>query len=360
MNAFATATLACTIACGVIGCAAPAPVAERPSLTVAPPQLPAAGHPHRPWAVGACKPGVVAPDLVACVDGVTITGRQLRATQRHMAAGTPVRATLQALVDAELLAAAAHAAGGWNHELAHLHAQAMVARLLRRSHEERFGPDQISLADLTYAFRQPAVHEKFSHVAAYGTTEAQCLCCQGDARECEAREDVRACIDKLEPQAERLAQRLAIDPPATGLEMTARLASWADAFPNCTGAHVDFYYDPSKPYERQKGYDLMVKPYALAVVALQPGTLAAVPIRTPFGWHVPRLDRLTPARRATLDDPAVRREIAENVVDGVRERDASLSAMALLHEAGVALYFDRLEPAAHLGAAQGSGEETLH
>ena len=356
MSAALSRVCAGALAYVVAGCAAPTPAAQRPTLSVAPPALPRAGHPARPWATHACTPGVASADTVACVDGVAIRADQLRTVHRHMPAGTPIRATLAALVDAEVLAAAAHRAGGWGAGLARLHAQTMVARLLRRSHEDRFGPEQIAREDLEFAYKQPVVREKFQHAASYSTTEAQCLCCHGDARECEARDDVRACVEKLQPQAERLAQRLALDPPATGPEMAGRVASWAGAFPNCTVAKVDFYYDPTKPYEQQKGYDLMAKSYSLGVIALAPGAIAPAPIRSPFGWHLPRLDEVTPARHATLDDPAVRREIAENVIDGVRERDAMRAALALLREAGVALYFDRLDPAAHLSAAQGAGD----
>ena len=104
-------------------------------------------------------------------------------------------------------------------------------------------------------------------------------------------------------------------------------------------------------------YDLMVREFALPVVEMQPGALAAAPIRTPFGWHVPRLDQIKPAESKTPADPAVRRDIAEHIVDAVRTREAERFVFGLFQRYGVKFFFEGSgAPATGVGPTQAPDE----
>ena len=114
---------------------------------------------------------------------------------------------------------------------------------------------------------------------------------------------------------------------------------------------MQFYYDKAKAHDQQRGYDVVVEPFAAAVTAMQPGQLHP-PIRSPFGWHIPYLARIEPARHQTWKDPEVRSEVARNIVAPVREREAERLGFELMKQAGVELFFDRLDPATAHGAAE--------
>jgi hypothetical protein len=336
-----------------VGCSTPPPPAPVPIATVRL-QLPAGPVPQRPWAVRAC-PAQPDPTVVACVGNVGIPAERLQFALSEAPTGTSPRAVLQSLVDAEVLAAAAFDAGHWSKTLHPVLSQALVARLLHREMSERFAAKDVQRADLELAFNDPSVRVKFQHAPAWSCTDVQLLCCTGDWRQCEGREDAVACIDMLAGQAKDLCAALKASPVASGPELEARVAVLQPRFPQVATAVVQFFYDPSKPYEQQKGYDLMVKPFALAVAQMQVGEMAKEPIRTPFGWHCPRLDRFKPAEKRTLDDAAVRAELADKIVDLVREREAMRLASGAMHKAGVEFFFERMEPAARKVEAEGEG-----
>lgn len=302
------------------------------------PRGPIAGH---PWATQPCPTAPLPAGVLACVDGVAITRERFDQAQREHPPGTAARATLQALIDEEVLAQAAAAGNLWTAWLAPLQRRAMVARLLQRTQEDALPPAKVSAVDVQTAYKNPNIRLRFDHAAGYFATDVQLLCCKGDWRQCEKREEVRACIDKTASQAHALHRLLAADPPRSSAELKSRVALLVPQFPLVAVQDVEFWYDKSKSYAQQKGYDLMVEQFAVPVVEMQPGELAQ-PIRTPFGWHLPRLTRIEPEMHKPWHDPAVRSDIAEHIVDAVREREVQRYAFGLLAKYKVQFFFDKL------------------
>ena len=303
------------------------------------PQGPISGH---PWATQACGPAAKPdPGILACVQGVAITRARFDAVRSAYPPATPPRDILQALIDEEVLAAAAAATGGWSAELTQLQRRASVAKLLENTQEKAISADTISATDIAQAYKDQRIRLHYDHNAAYFVTDVQLLCCKGDHRQCEKREEVRACIDRTEVQARALWQALRDDSPATPEELKAKVAALGDKFPLAAVADVEFWYDKAKTYEAQKGYDLMVKEFALPVVEMQPGDISQ-PIRSPFGWHIARLLRVEPAMHKTDKDPEVRRDIADHIVGPVREREAQHYAVQLFKKYEVQFFYDRL------------------
>jgi hypothetical protein len=219
--------------------------------------------------------------------------------------------------------------------------KAMVARLLVRTQEDALTPDKVADADIQTAFKNPQVRPHYDHAAAYFVTDVQLLCCKGDWRQCEKRDEVRSCIDKTQPQALALYKVLALDPPHSAAELKARVAALGGQFSLAAVQDVEFWYEKSKPYDQQKGYDLMVKEFAVPVVEMQPGDLGQ-PIRSPFGWHIPRLDHVDPAVHKPWNDPEVRQDIATHILDAVREREVQHYLVGLLRKFNVQYFYDRL------------------
>lgn len=300
------------------------------------------------WAAESCQPGHPKPDELACLadpsdprHGVAVTKARFHAVQPSYPRGTPAQAIVQALVDEELLARAARQKGHWSQELAPVQRKAMIAKLLVKTQEEALTPAKITDADIQTAYKNPQVRPHYDHAAAYFVTDVQMLCCKGDWRQCEKREEVRSCIDKTQPQAQALYKALAADPPHSAAELKARVAALGGQFSLAAVQDVEFWYEKSKPYDQQKGYDLMVKEFAVPVVEMQPGDLG-MPIRSPFGWHIPRLDHVDPAVHKPWNDPQVRQDIATHILDAVREREVQHYIVGLLRKNGVQFFYDRL------------------
>lgn len=303
--------------------------------------LPAGPIAQRPWARQACRPDRGSPGELACVNGVAVTVADYeRVRGDYPREATPAQ-VVEALVQAELLAGAAAAEGLWGPWLQPALRVALAQQWLRRSFEPAHTAEKIAPADIALAFRNPTIRVRYHRHTAYFVTDVQMLCCSGDWRQCNARKDVAECIERFAPAAARLHQLLSLDPPASGPELEARVAALREQFPDATTAVVQFYYDKSKSYDQQEGYDLMVEPFSLAVVELQPGQLSA-PIRSPFGWHIARLDRLEPALRGKPEDPTVRDDIARNILPLVRQRDLQKELFARMAELGVRIHYDRL------------------
>lgn len=313
--------------------------------------LPAGELAHAPWARERCQPGEKRPGLLACVHGVAITGAQVQVVRKSYPPETAITAIAQALIDEELLAQAAAAKGGWNSvDLNGIQRQTMAAVLLERE-MDKVQPATIAAADIQQALKNPVIAARYDHVDSYFTVDAQLLCCTGDFRQCAKREEVTACIDRHAATAQAVYAAVAAEKPQSKLHMWAIVRRLTQQYSDLAPAEVQFYYDKAKPHDQQRGYDVVVEPFAAAVTSMQPGELHP-PVRSPFGWHIPYLAQIEPARHQTWKDPAVREEVARNIVAPVREREAERLGFELMRQAGVELFFDRLDPVAAEGAAE--------
>lgn len=308
-------------------------------------QLPKLG--PKPWARTPCTPGAPAPTtgpqaVLACVGGVAVTRADFDRVRPLYAANVSNKAVVEALVRAEVLAAAALKQGLWSAWLVDPFKQALARRLIAREFEENYGPEQVKAKDIDRTWLRGAIRIRYAHEKAWWVTDAQLICCTGDWRKCEIDERAQACITRMQPEAYNLYGRLMMDPPQTQDHMCARVLAMKGDFPKVSCDHLNFFFDDSKTYEEQGDFDLMVKPYVLGVVQIPPGQIGK-PIRSPYGWHIVRLNKVDPKKDGKLSDPDVRADIAEGILTGVRERDVQLRAIGLLRSNHVAIFYDNLD-----------------
>ncbi len=298
--------------------------------------LPTGPVPGHPWAARACKPGVREADVLACVDGVAVTRAQFAAVQQDYPPDTPPRAIVQALVDEELLAHAAAKTlwGNWLQEPLH---RLMVGRLLQELMEKKFGPGQITPDDIKAAWSKKAVRHTYDHPGVYAVTDAQIICCTGDVRQCADAPDAIKCIQEMEPTARALTAYLAENPPRTVREMHGRVGA-DPRFAKAAVVDLTFFYEPDKPYAEQKGYVLMVEPFTAATMQLKPGEIVKEPVRSPFGWHVIRLESAVAPSHKGVDDPDVLADLKKNLVPALRDEQVEKLAGELGKASGVELY----------------------
>jgi len=229
----------------------------------------------------------------------------------------------------------------WSNWLIEPFKAAMVRAWLQRRFEVDHDVKEVAQKDVEHAFKSAGIRVRYRRQTSYFVTEAQLLCCSGDWRQCQANVDVQGCIDNNAKSARLIYERLLADPPQSGLEMSARVTSMSGRFPDVVVAEVFFYYDKTKPHDQQGKYDIMVEPYARAVVRLQQAQISE-PIRTSFGWHIARLNKIEPARLGKPTDPEVRDEIARNILPLLRRRDLLGEVVEKMRKSGVRIHFDRL------------------
>lgn len=304
-------------------------------------QLPAGAVVGKPWAQRDCA-HVAKAQLLACVDGVPVTREAFDRIRGSHGPHVSNRALIDSLVRAEVLAAEAARRGLWSDWLLDVLDQAVTQRLLQRDFEERYGARQVKASDIDRTWLRGAIRIRYAHEKAWWVTDAQLICCKGDWRKCAIDEKAQDCITKLQPAAYDLYSRLMMDPPGTADHMCARVLSMKGDFPSVSCDHLNFFYDDAKTYEQQGDFDLMVKPYVLGVVKIAPATIGQ-PIRTPYGWHVVRLNKVDARKAGKLSDEEVRSDIAQGILTGVRTRDVELRTIELLRANNVAIFYDNLD-----------------
>ncbi len=299
-------------------------------------KLPVGVVPGHPWATRACKPGQREADVLACVDGVAIPRSRFDAVQPTYPAGTPPRAIVQALVDEEILAHAAAKTlwGDWLQEPLH---RLLVGRLLQDQMEAKLGPDQISPDDVKAAWAVKQVRHSYDRPEIYTVTDAQLICCTGDFRQCSEAESAVKCVNEMEPTARALAAYLNENPPQTVQEMHGRVGA-DPRFAKAAVVEVSFFWEPTKSYAEQKGYTLMVESFTQATLKLKPGEITREPVRSPFGWHVIRLDTYVPASHKGLEDPAILADLKKNLVPALRDQKVQKLISDLAKASDVQVY----------------------
>ena len=306
-----------------------------------------------PWSTQACTPGKLAADVVACVGGAAIPVARVNAIRATYPPETPVRAIVQALVDEELLAQAARKTL-WGDWLEPVLRRQMVAHLLEVQFEREFTLAQISDSDLEKAWAVKQVRHTYDHPGVYTVTDAQIICCKGADQACKDSEEARACIDEEAPTAKLLAEFLQANKPRSGMEMAGRVGT-DRRFAKVAVIPYTFFYDPTKSFKEQGKYMMPVEPFSLTAMKMQPGDLVTEPVRTPFGWHVFRMEKRVEPEHGQLTDPKVREALRKDLLDPMRDDKVDLLVEGLARATGVELHTAVFDPPGSADNSESAG-----
>lgn len=284
---------------------------EAPPPLPAPPEAPRVEAPTAPPAVEeAGEPG---PTAIGEVVGMAITEADVREALRRAPPGTDVR-------QGALLAAGRRVAAG----------EATRADVKRQDgeatddHVDRFLAATFSPTTSCHEIDDAAIAEtwrrqrrRFVHPDVFKVVDVQLVCCPKDRAPCRD-EAAAACFERGAGAIEQA--RRAVATATTAEELRGAAESAAASVPGL-GAHAyTFAYDYTKPHGEQGGTWVVMDPAIVEVVRdAKAGTLTE-PVRSAYGYHILWIEEHRPKADRGLDDPGARKEIFDELCEGILKR----------------------------------------
>jgi len=264
--------------------------------------------------------------VVARVGGAPITRAMVLDVQKA-SPGLTARSAFERLVDLEVLAQRAVDLG--------LHTSARAQRVRQESLAQRFlsggfepevTPESLPVERAKELYYMPNVRKLYDHADAWRMAHVFFTCCDPKSESCDRPEIVQCFAESGEniqtvySELKTMAAGTEGKPDALLEVMEAYRSDNESRFLRHPFAFRTraFYYDPKRPHEDQKGYDIIAEAVARTVIE---GELAVLqePVQSPFGWHViVQLDHDAEDRRSA-DDPTVIADIRKNMLPMMRQ-----------------------------------------
>lgn len=302
--------LALLAAALVAACADPTP-APGPPPAAAPTLL---ASPHvTDFADPAWAPAAPGDPVLARVAGAPITESAVRAAVAATPDITPA-AALDRLIELEVLAQRAVRDGldsapqpqrAWREALA----QASI-----RAFEATVGPDDMPMEQVRAIYNVAKVRQRYDHHDAWNMAYLMLSCCNAMVERCDTAEIIQCFEDSGRAMVDMYAElkRLTapVEPDIDKVDAVLRKfrADNETRWPNFAYREQAFYYDPNKPHEEQKGYDVIAEAVARAVIDA-PFGVPQPPVQSAFGWHIVVKKAHEPAKHLGPDDPEVAADI---------------------------------------------------
>jgi len=276
---------------------------------------------------------------VATWGAARITTADVARELAHQPAGTNARAVAEALVDLDVVAAAAARDGYWSPEdLQVPWARLLVKAFLKDRFELDYDTSRVPEGDLARIWDEhKEVRIQFDHYDSIEVADVQYLCCARRYTDCDAAATA-ACIEKSRPLVEAIFER-----HVTGREHNEfSLKYLAEKVLQPADAHVafmrySFFYDPSLPWEEQRKFHQ----YNRAIVETAAATpLHAVsrPVASNNGLHLLYVMKHEPAVHRDLTDPEVVATVREKALPSYRQRDLVVLMDDLMLKASLKLH----------------------
>lgn len=245
---------------------------------------------------------------VAQVGKASIPASRLRRALEAEPARDP-RAVLDALIDRELAAQAA--VGGLDLDLEVeanrlVWERALVKHLMDDLFQSGYGTEDVPRAHLEALFAQPAIWARFNHPRLFDVQDYQWICCDGRPAACNQPE-VQACFAEGQAAMAAVYQALSLARPDPE-DLPFLIERYQASAPRLAYQEYSFAYDEERGIQR--GRVLFDDAVVARVVQTGAGNLAQ-PVRSQYGWHVLYVRSSVAPERRDLEDPDVRREIAE-------------------------------------------------
>lgn len=273
---------------------------------------------------------------VATVNGVPIVRSQVqRALEDEGADATP-RSVLERLIDLEVLAQEALAAGFYRPDVVQEVFESALARELLAERFTRRPPESFFTTEMIrHIYYDPRVRLEFDHVDAFKVADAQFVCCPRRFDECDPVQ-FEECLQEEDPHVrEVFADLQSLDAPDVRT-ISERIGQWETQYRRLSLKNYSFFYNVNLPHEEQSGYDIINQNVARAAMSVEVGGIAA-PVRSRNGWHIIYVARHDPEEHRTPDDPEVRSEIIAGALPKRQEAEyaAWLKALREMHRVTV-------------------------
>jgi hypothetical protein len=288
--------------------------------------------------------------VLAHVGEVPIT-RDMVLRAKEASHGLDQRAALERLIDLEVLAQHGQREGlyrsarvrqGWR--------QSLVQRFLRGGFEPDVKPESLSVQKVQELYYVPDIRKLYDHADAWRMAHVFFTCCDPKFESCDQPEILQCFAESAETIQEVYSELKTMTAGLKGdvEKITAVMEAYRSDNENRFLRHPfayrtrAFYYDPKKPHDEQKGYDIIAEGVARTVIAAQLG-IVQEPIQSPFGWHVIVKLGHVPEDRRTADDPTVIADIRQNMLPKMREARFKGLLGKLAQDEGVEMYPAPLE-----------------
>ncbi len=229
-------------------------------------------------------------------------------------------------------------------EAAPRYRQALVQRLIRRKLEEELTPDTVPDTYLKQAWATKKIRRKYVHYDSFFVSDLQFICCREPSSLCfEKREANAACFATGKAMMEKARALLVSKAPKDGDEYKEGASEAIKKLGRqMTFQAFSFYFDVKRSYEENVNVMRMSKPVTEAALKMKVGEISEL-IEDQFGWHLVFLRKHVPEENRSLDEPAVRREIAEGALSAIQKAEFSVLISKAVQARKVEVFEERLK-----------------
>ena len=284
------------------------------------------------------RPQEGAPAL-ATWNGGGLTASDVSDELSRQPAGTAPREVAEALVDLDVVVAAAAREGYWSAERLEIPwTRLLVKAFLRDRFELDYDASRVPEADLKRAWDEmKEVRIQFDHYDAIEVADVQYLCCAKRHTECDAAA-TRACIEASRPTVDALYERY-----FAGREHNEFSFKYlAEQVLQPTDRHVafmrySFYYDPASSWEDQKKFHQYNR-NIVETSAVTPVHAITRPVASNNGLHILYVIKHDPGVHLDLSAPEVQATVREKALPGYRQRDLAILMGDLMLKASLKVH----------------------
>ncbi len=253
--------------------------------------------------------------------------------------GTRPREVAEALLDLDVVSAAAARDGYWTPAALEIPWTRLLAKaLLKERFEQDYDESRVPEGDLARIWDEhKEIRIQFDHYDSIEVADVQYLCCAKRYTDCDAAATA-ACIEKSRPVVDALFEE-----HVAGREHNEfSLKYLAEKVLQPRDPHVafmrySFFYDPSLPWDEQKKFHQYNRAIVEAAAAT-PVHDVARPVASNNGLHILYVMKHEPGVHRDVSDPEVEATVRQKALPSYRQRDLVILMDDLMLKAGLKIH----------------------
>jgi len=222
--------------------------------------------------------------------------------------------------------------------------QGLARRWLEQKFEVEHTAESVSMERWQKLYNDRRVRPQFDHRDTYFVRDAQITCCSETGFACRKTNAYEKCFQSSSQRIQEAATQLQLLGPITGDEFEKAVKKIANTIPGLGPQKYSFQYDFSKPFERQRGYNVIDEAIARAARETPVGSIS-VPIRSAFGWHVLFVEKFLPEVYKPFGDPEVMEALKSQFHGMMRDEDVMRYVAESIKQFGIHVDVDALRSA---------------